>query len=113
RKKFLEGKQAALPGFGRVEIPPPAPDFAYVRYGYATTVHHAQGMSQPICYVNCEHSAGLHSEGLFRWLYSAITVAERELVLLNFADIHPFDAAAWNAGSCAVSTDVSVGAGWS
>ena len=69
-------------------------------------------MSQPICYVNCDHAAGRHSEGFFRWLYSAITVAERELVLLNFTDIHPFDAAVWKAGAVKVAADIAVGAGW-
>jgi len=92
---------------------PPLPAFAYVRYGYASTVHHAQGMSQPICYVNCDHAAGRHSEGFFRWLYSALTVGERELVLVNFTDIHPFDEAVWNAGAVTVATDIPVGAGWS
>lgn len=92
--------------------PPPAPDFTYARYGYASTVHHAQGMSQPVCYVNCDHAAGRHSEGFFRWLYSALTVAERELVLLNFSDIHPFDAAVWNAGAAKEASDIAVGAGW-
>ena len=69
-------------------------------------------MSQPICYVNCDHAAGRHSEGFFRWLYSALTVAERELVLLNFTDIHPFDAAVWKAGAVKVAADIAVGAGW-
>jgi len=92
--------------------PLPRPLFAYARYGYASTVHHAQGMSQPICYVNCDHAAGRHSEGFFRWLYSALTVAERELVLLNFSDIHPFDAAVWNAGAVKEATDIAIGAGW-
>ncbi len=92
--------------------PLPRPLFAYARYGYASTVHHAQGMSQPICYVNCDHAAGRHSEGFFRWLYSALTVAERELVLLNFTDIHPFDAAVWKAGAVKVAADIAVGAGW-
>jgi hypothetical protein len=45
-------------------------------------------------------------------LYSAITVAERELVLLNFTDIHPFDDAVWNAGAVKVAADIAVGAGW-
>ncbi|MFA5631947.1 MAG: NERD domain-containing protein [Porticoccaceae bacterium] len=92
---------------------PPMPPFAYVRYGYASTVHHAQGMSQSICYVNCDHAAGRHSEGFFRWLYSAFTVAERELVLLNFTDIHSFDSAVWNANAVAVASNIPVGAGWS
>ncbi|PRH81321.1 hypothetical protein C6N40_13245 [Arenimonas caeni] len=92
--------------------PTPLPDFAYVRYGYASTVHHAQGMSRSICYVNCDHAAGRHSEGFFRWLYSALTVAERELVLLNFTEIHPFDSAVWNTGAAAIATDIPIGAGW-
>jgi hypothetical protein len=92
--------------------PLPRPLFTFARYGYAATVHHAQGMSQPICYVNCDHAAGRHSEGFFRWLYSALTVAERELDLLNFTDIHPFDAAAWKAGAAKVAADIAVGAGW-
>ena len=114
REKAFDGKQAALQGIERHSPPPrgPAPDFTYARYGYASTVHHAQGMSQPICYVNCDHAAGRHSEGFFRWLYSAITVAERELVLLNFTDIHPFDAAGWNPGAVKVAADIAVGAGW-
>lgn len=112
REKAFGGKQAMLRG---IEMPlpqPAAPEFTYARYGYASTVHHAQGMSQPICYVNCDHAAGRHSEGFFRWLYAALTVAERELVLLNFTDIHPFDAAIWKAGDAKVENDIAVGAGW-
>ena len=112
REKAFDGKQAALQGMEGRSPPLPAPDFTYARYGYASTVHHAQGMSQPVCYVNCDHAAGRHSEGFFRWLYSALTVAERELVLLNFSDIHPFDAAVWNAGAVKEATDIAVGAGW-
>ena len=112
REKAFGRKQAALQGIEMPPPPPPAPDFTYARYGYASTVHHAQGMSQPICYVNCDHAAGRHSEGFFRWLYSALTVAERELVLLNFTDIHPFDAAVWKTGAVNVATDIAVGAGW-
>lgn len=113
RKKALNGRQGGLQGIEQVPLPPLAPDFAYARYGYATTVHHAQGMSQPICYVNCDHAAGRHSEGFFRWLYSALTVAERELVLVNFSDIHPFDTADWNSRGVAEATDIPIGAGWS
>jgi hypothetical protein len=112
REKAFNGRQPTLQGIEGRSPPPPAPDFTYARYGYASTVHHAQGMSQPVCYVNCDHAAGRHSEGFFRWLYSAFTVAERELVLFNFSDIHPFDAAVWNAGAVKEATDIAVGAGW-
>lgn len=112
REKASDRKQPSLQGMEDRSLPPSVPDFTYARYGYASTVHHAQGMSQPICYVNCDHAAGRHSEGFFRWLYSALTVAERELVLLNFNGIHPFDAAVWNAKAVKVDTDIAVGAGW-
>lgn len=91
----------------------PPPSFTYARFGYASTVHHAQGMTKPVCYVNCELAAGSHSEGYFRWLYSALTVADRELVLFNFTEIHPFDSAVWNADAVAVAKDIAIGAGWS
>jgi hypothetical protein len=122
KKPRKEGEQPMIPG---IECPlptptlpapestSPAPEFTYARYGYASTVHHAQGMTQPICYVNCEHSAGRHSEAFFRWIYSAVTVAERELVLLNISNIHHFDTAIWNAGAAKVVSEIPVGAGWS
>lgn len=91
---------------------PALPDFTYARYGYATTVHHAQGMKQSVCYVNCDHLAGKHSEGFFRWLYSAITVADREVVLLNFSGLHPFGEAAWKPSNVGVSAEIPIGAGW-
>ncbi|KCZ96602.1 hypothetical protein HPO_19024 [Hyphomonas polymorpha PS728] len=112
RNAIKRDRQQAQSAEGQ-RLPPAAPDFTYARYGYASTVHHAQGMSQPICYVNCDHAAGRHSEGFFRWLYSALTVADRELVLLNYTQIHPFDAAVWNAGAVIVVADIAVGAGWS
>lgn len=112
RQKAFNGRQPTLQGIEGRSPPPLAPDFTYARYGYASTVHHAQGMSQPVCYVNCDHAAGRHSEGFFRWLYSAFTVAERELVLFNFSDIHPFDAADWNTGAVKEASDIAVGAGW-
>lgn len=114
RESGLPGVQKKPPPSSPREPDPPfpRPPFTFARYGYASTVHHAQGMSEPICYVNCDHAAGRHSEGFFRWLYSALTVAERELVLLNFTDIHPFDAAVWKAGAVQVAADIAVGAGW-
>lgn len=105
-------KKASKDGSNLAAIPSP-PDFVYARFGYASTVHHAQGMSQPICYINCDHAAGRHTEAYFRWLYSALTVGERELVLINFTEIHPFDSATWNASAVTVAKDIAVGAGWS
>lgn len=90
-------------------------DTAYVRYGYAATVHHAQGMNRNIVYINCDHSAGKHSEGLFRWLYSALTISENKTVLLNFSSIHPFDQGIWKTQNMQieVAEKIRIGAGWS
>lgn len=82
------------------------------RYGYGATVHHAQGMSQPLCYVNAEHAAGRHSDAYFRWLYTALTTVGRTLTLFNFTPIHPFDSATWNETSASVADDIPVGSGW-
>lgn len=108
-----EGVQPELPGVDAAQHLPAVPNFSYARYGYASTVHHAQGMSIPICYVNCDHGAGRHSEGYFRWLYSALTVADREIVLVNFTGINPFDEAVWNRGAVPEGADLPIGAGWS
>lgn len=114
KREWLRKKQASPQDSQGSEVSRQLlPEFAYVRHGYASTVHHAQGMSQWICYVNCDHAASRHSGAFFRWLYSALTVAEHELVLMNFADIHPFDEAAWNPKAQTVAADIAVGAGWS
>ncbi len=86
--------------------------FAHARYGYATTVHHAQGMKQPLCYVNAELAAGRHSEAYFRWLYTAVTRADRSAVVFNFESIHPFDSATWNPAAAKQSANIPVGTGW-
>ena len=41
REKAFNGKQAALQGMEVLSPPPPAPDFTYARYGYASTVQPA------------------------------------------------------------------------
>jgi hypothetical protein len=82
------------------------------RYGYGATVHHAQGMSQPLCYLNADHAAGRHSDAYFRWLYTALTTAGRTLTLFNFTPIHPFDSIDWNTRAAEQAVDIPVGAGW-
>lgn len=46
-----------------------------VRYGYASTVHHAQGNPVAECYVNGDFSGSLHCDAYFRWLYTALTTS--------------------------------------
>ncbi|HFK2882774.1 TPA: NERD domain-containing protein [Stenotrophomonas maltophilia] len=89
------------------------PGVTLIRYGYAATVHRAQGMSQPLCYVNGDHAAGRHSDAYFRWLYTSLTTAGRTLTLFNYKPIHPFDSIVWNARAAEQLTEIPVGAGWS
>ena len=71
-------------------------------------------MRRDIVYINCSHSAGKHSEGFFRWLYSALTVANSKTVLLNFTPIHPFDQAIWKIQNVQteIPEKIRIGAGW-
>ena len=53
-------------------------------FGYALTVHKSQGSSFPCVFVKLEFSAGsVGSEEFRRWLYTAITRAEKEVVLVT------------------------------
>lgn len=55
-----------------------------VKFGYAVTCHKAQGSEWDRVYVNCNHAQKrAMSETYFRWMYTAITRAQRELLLIN------------------------------
>lgn len=117
-KRDKERREATDPTQPRFQIaskeglPASIPGFVYARHGYATTVHHAQGMSKRRCYLNCAQAAGRHTDAFFRWIYSALTVAEEEVILLNFSDVHPLDGAEWNIASAVLTDEIPVGAGW-
>lgn len=83
-----------------------------MQYGYAATVHHAQGMKQPWCYVDGHHQARSQSAGYFRWLYTALTVAEKGVVLFNYAPIHAFTGMVWKPGAAKSSDAIRIGYGW-
>jgi hypothetical protein len=90
----------------------PEQPISRVRYGYASTAHHAQGVRQPICFVRADWEGNRHTDGYFRWLYTAITRAEDRAILFNYEDLGPFDTALWK-DSGAIETDrVAFGGGW-
>lgn len=82
------------------------------RYGYASTCHHAQGFSHPVCFVNAGYDGGRHSDQYFRWLYTAITRAEQQCYVFNFQPLDPFDEAQWHAQSTAEINTLPIGGGW-
>jgi hypothetical protein len=83
-----------------------------VRYAYATTAHHAQGMTRATTVVDARTDEGRHSEGYFRWLYSAVTRATRECCLFAFQELDALDQATW--GEAGTEThSIPVAGGWS
>lgn len=85
---------------------------ARLRYAYATTAHHAQGMSQPVCLIDAGSDGGRHAESYFRWLYTAITRASRWCYVHNFRALDPFDEAQWGDRGAQSVTSLPIGIGW-
>ena len=79
---------------------------ARLRYAYATTCHHAQGVTRPCVFINTETGQGRCSEEYFRWIYTAITRAEREVILLNFKPLTPLTDARWTESGLKIVTDL-------
>lgn len=84
-----------------------------LRYGYASTVHHAQGNPSASCFINGDFSGGRHSDAYFRWLYTALTTSFGAVTLFNFTPLHPVDSAQWNMTGAQQASDITIGSGWS
>lgn len=82
------------------------------RYGYASTAHHAQGLSQPVCLVDASSEGGRHAESYFRWLYTAITRASQHCIVFDFRELDAFDEAQWNERSAESVASLPIGGGW-
>jgi ATP-dependent exoDNAse (exonuclease V) alpha subunit len=54
-----------------------------VKYGYAITCHKAQGSEWENVYVDLEISMNPRSEDYYRWIYTAITRAKKQLYLVE------------------------------
>lgn len=69
---------------------------ARMRFGYALTLHRAQGCVWPSLLVNLETDQGKTNESYFRWVYTAFAIAGRELVLMNAVPITPLSKMVWD-----------------
>ena len=59
----------------------------HVKYGYASTVHKAQGGQWPHVYIDGSFiPEGMKDKSYLRWLYTAITRSKEKLFLVNFSD---------------------------
>lgn len=95
----LEGEDYTYAGYilreqfgapSTVKDPPLAPDGQrgdLWDFGYALTVHKAQGSQSPRVLVFEERFGRSSDEDWRRWLYTAVTRAERELTLVGPADV--------------------------
>ena len=54
-----------------------------VKFGYAITCHKAQGSEWKNIFLNCKSHQSYLSEGYFRWLYTALTRASKNLYTLD------------------------------
>ena len=59
-----------------------------VKYGYAITCHKAQGGEWEHAFVQCSNTMGYFNPEYFRWLYTAITRASGQLLLMNPPQFH-------------------------
>ena len=61
-----------------------------VKYGYAITCHKAQGGTWETAFVDFQGYGGQRHAEYFRWVYTAITRAAKQLYLLNPPDFVPW-----------------------
>lgn len=69
---------------------------ARLRFGYALTLHRAQGDHFDTVIANLDTGIGQTSETYFRWLYTLFTIPQNKLVLLNVPTISLFSKAKWD-----------------
>lgn len=105
--------EATLDGEGQDVVTGELSRITLARYGYGSTVHHGQGLAYSLCYLNARHSTGRHSEGYFRWLYTALTVAKTRISIIYFEPLDPFTGSQWNETQAKKDQDISLGRGWS
>lgn len=66
-----------------------------VKYGYAMTCHKAQGGEWNTVIVDFESNTGARNASFFRWAYTAITRAEKKLIVVNPPDFNAVSTMAW------------------
>lgn len=68
-----------------------------VKYGYALTCHKAQGGEWDAVVVDFSQSGGVRNAAFFRWAYTAITRAAKELILVNPPDFSEIASDMWES----------------
>jgi len=71
---------------------------ARIRFGYAMTVHRAQGRRWPRVIATMDYQQGKANSAFFRWVYTIFAIADDKLVLSNVPKIHPLMNMTWSEG---------------
>lgn len=77
---------------------------ARMRFGYAVTLHRAQGRKFDTVIANLDTGQGQANDAYMRWLYTLFTVPRRAIYLSNIPNINPFSRAEWEGGRSRLDT---------
>jgi len=90
----------------RVEIlrSDPYLNAAQIRYGYAITLHRAQGRTYPSVFADLATEQTKHTEEYFRWVYTLLAISEGRLTITNAPVITPFTGADWDGSQAKLGT---------
>lgn len=67
-----------------------------LRFGYALTLHRAQGQQFSTVITNMDTGQGQTNEAYFRWIYTLFSIVQARLILSNIPLITPFYKARWD-----------------
>jgi hypothetical protein len=70
---------------------------ARLRFGYALTLHRAQGQRFEAVLADLDTGQGQYNDAHFRWVYTVFTVVGHRLVMFNTPEITPLSKAVWDA----------------
>jgi len=77
---------------------------AQIRFGYALTLHRAQGRTFQHIIADCDIGQGQSNENYFRWLYTLFTIPQHSIQLANIPNICSLSKAEWKDAQGKVGT---------
>ncbi|PSB02595.1 NERD domain-containing protein [Merismopedia glauca] len=70
---------------------------ARLKFGYALTLHRAQGQQFKTVFANMDIEQGKTSESYFRWVYTLLSIPQEQIILSNIPKITPFYKVIWDS----------------
>lgn len=77
---------------------------ARLRFGYALTLHRAQGRQFSTIIGNLDTDQGQDNDSYFRWVYTLLSIVKDKVFLLNIPSITPFDKVSWDGSQAKIDT---------